>query len=262
MGLIGRLTIAVVCLSLVIGVPAGAQNILLLNEPCGGSIEHFPPALTNLGLAFTETNTDADFLNALTTGGPWDLVIVDEYSALLSAGSLTEIQNYIAAGGVAYMNYWSWDAAMAASFEATLGASYTVPLTIFRWDPAAPVFNNPNAVPDLVPDDDTCNADGAMFEPTGGGIAVAGYTAAPTAGEAGIIIGNEGRTLLFGGILGLFGADGQAFAENAVEFLLFGGGPAGPPIVEVPALDGLGLTVLAVLLAGLSLLVLRRRRIS
>ncbi len=223
------LTVFIVAAALV--APASAQSVLLLNEECGGSAELFPTALTNAGLTFTETNDAASFETELTTGGPWDIVIVDEYANFinptkerpngrLSQESLTAIQDYIANGGVIYMNYWAWDPATAASFEATLGATYTVPQPILIWEPTFPLLNIPNTVGDMTPTADTCNTDGALFEPTGGGNAIAGYTATPTTGQAAIVVGNAGRTILFGSIIGLFGTDGPAFAENVVQHLV------------------------------------------
>jgi len=253
------LTLVLICLAT---APAGAQNILVLNEECGGSAEYFPAALSNLGFTFTETNDDATFFAALTDGTAWDVVIVDEYANGLGGATLTEIQNVIAGGAMVYMNYWTWDGTTATSFETTLGSHYSAPIDIFRWDPAHPLFTNPNAVPDFVPSQDTCGTDGAFFDAIGGGQAVAGYTATPTANQHGVVVGNSGRTVLFGGIIGLFDgdedsdgrADGLEFAENVCQFLLGGVRQAAP----IPTTSPVGLMALIALLAGAGFIVVRR----
>ncbi len=208
--------------------PAGAQDVLLLNEQCGGSTAYFPAALTNLGYDFVETNDAWTFYDQLTDGTLWDLLIIDEYLSRLDPLITAEIQAYVAGGGRVYMSYWAWDGSLALSFEAELIDHTYHPLEVYRWQPGHPLFDGINAVPDLVPSRDTCRADGARFEPIGS--AVAGYSAAPSPGQAGLIVGNEGRTVLFGGIPGLFdgNVDGDLMpdmlelAENVILFLLPG----------------------------------------
>ncbi len=211
-----------------LGGLAMGQSILVLSEQCGPSVAYFPAALKALGLEFTETNDDYDFFLALTEGGLWDLVIVDEYSTRLDWDTLDAIADYIAGGGRVYMNYWDWYEETAAAFEAELGENYYEPVAIYPWDDAHPLFATPNTLIALSPAADTCDSDGAYFQAVRNGLAVAGYTAESEAGQAAIIVGSEGRTVLFGGILGLFSgdengdgrADGLEFAENAVAFLL------------------------------------------
>ena len=218
---------------------AQAQHILLLNDQCGGSTAHFPTALGNLGLAFTETNSSSAFLVALQSGTAWDLVIIDQYAQFLGSEVIAEVGRYVEAGGRAYINYWDWDFDLARIFDAEPLTSLFSPAPIRRWDAAHPLFATPNAVPDLTPTRDTCHRDGARFRVIDRGYAAAGYTASPASGEAGVIVGNDGRTVLFAGIAGLFDddadfdgiADMAELAENAIRFLL-----------EIPryALVGLG----------------------
>ncbi len=216
----------VVFATLVVGASptfaADAPRILLHNSPCVGSQEHFPGALNNLGHAFTETDTQSALAQALANDGPWDLVIVDEYSDFIdsAAGALAA---HVDSGGKAYMNYWNWTPTLASIFDATVSASYSAPVAINDWDSAHTLFNSPGAVSTpLTPDRDTCFTDGARFGLESGGVAVGGYSGSPSANQAGIIVGNDGRTVLFGGILGLFD-EGAAFAENVVAFLVGGG---------------------------------------
>ncbi len=211
-----------------LGGLAMGQSILVLSEQCNRSAAYFPAALTALGLEFTEAADDYEFFLALTEDGLWDLVIVDEYSTRLDWDTLDAIADYIAGGGRVYMNYWDWDEEIAAAFEAELGENYYEPIAIYPWDDAHPLFATPNTLIALSPAADTCDSDGGYFQAVGNGLAVAGYTAESEAGQAAIIVGNDGRTVLFGGILGLFSddengdgrADGLEFAENVVAFLL------------------------------------------
>lgn len=220
-------------LAAALAAPSGAQSVLLLNNACGGSLELFPPALGNAGLAFTEVTTPADFTTQMAA--PWDIVIVDAYNNTLdpitgeskgdalTSESIAAIEAHIAGGGVLYMNYWNWAAAPAsllAAFEATFISDYTVPAPILIWEPGHPLFNNPNAVGDMTPTLDTCNRDGGLFEPTGTALGLAGYVAAPAPNQAAIVLGNDGRTVLFGGIIGLFGNEGPDFADNVVQQML------------------------------------------
>jgi len=209
---------------------ADQENILVLNDECSGSAQHFPAALANLGLDFTETTEDADFYAALTGGTAWDVVIVDAYGNSLAPATITELQSFIAAGGRLYVDYWGWASApdLAAALEASVVSTYNSPITIYRWNASHPLFTTPNAVPDLAPSMDTCITDGARFNAVGDGVEVAGYTPAPTANQHAVIVGNGGRTVLYGGILGLFSgdndsdgkSDGLEFAENVVNYLL------------------------------------------
>ncbi len=224
-----RAALFVVPLFLVLfGMGGLGQSILVLNEQCGGSAGYFSAALKGLELAFAETEEESDFFLALTEGGPWDLVIVDEYASQLDGDTLDAIADYIAAGGRVYMNYWDWYEDTSAPFGALWLEDYDEPLPIYVWDPEHPLFTTPNVVTLLEPKADTCIVDGAFFSVAEGGVALAGYTPDRAADQAAIIVAKDGRTVLFGGILGLFSGDangdgrpdGLEFAENVLAYLL------------------------------------------
>lgn len=208
------------------------QAILVLDEQCDGSSSYFPRALDNLAYKYTLTSDEEKFVGALSKGGPWDLIVVDEYLDRLSTDTLSQLEAYVKAGGRLYMNYWAWSERLPAAMGAVLmpESKYTEPLPIYAWEPAHPLFTTPNRLASLVPARDTCVADGAKFKPAEGSLALAGYTTSPAAGQAALIIGNEGRTVLFGGIIGLFSGDedkdgredGLEFAENVIRFFFPG----------------------------------------
>ena len=83
MNILRYLLLGLVLLALA-GNPASARDILLLNEPCGGSTAYFPTALNRLGFDFSETNDMGSFYDELTGGTLWDLVIIDDYSSRLT----------------------------------------------------------------------------------------------------------------------------------------------------------------------------------
>lgn len=212
------------------GAAWAEPNILLLNEQCGASYPQYPEALFHLGLTYTETDNTDDFDAALSDGTAWDLVIVDDYGDQLPETVRNELASYVASGGRVAIDYslWAGDGAFSAVFEAATVSDYTVPADIHQWSTAGGLFTSPNVVPDpLVPSGDDCAEDGALFEPIGGGQAVAGYAAASTTNQAAIVVGNGGRTILFGGILGLYAgdsdddgtSDGQELARNFIYLL-------------------------------------------
>ena len=220
---------------------SGAPEILVLQEICGGSPAYVVEALENMGLAYQVTGTADDFLDRLQNGGPWDLVIVDEYSNCLGAAVATELGNYVSGGGKAIICYWAWDpaecddSALNAIFEASFVSEYTTPQNLYRWDTGHPIFTTPNAIPDFTGFTDYCDRDGAKFNTAGGGEAVAGYTAGEQANEAGIIIGNGDRTILNGEVFDVMTQAGDAVAliENEITYLR-GQGPTPTPLPIVP----------------------------
>ncbi len=218
-------------------VTGNPGDFLLLDAQCGVSHAYFWDALINLGVPYVRVTLEQDLYAGLIGGTDWGAAIIDNYGQDLSANTNAAIRDYIAAGGLIHANSYNWEEATAAAFEATLGSTYDTPQEIYRWDTAHDLFTNPNDVPDLMADFDTCATEGYLLSTAGAGRAIAGYFG----GEAAIIVGNQGRTVLFGGTLGMFGGDwdnvpnpigdgkidGLEYAENAVDYLqnhIFGDG--------------------------------------
>jgi len=117
---------------------------------------------------------------------------------------------------------------------------------VSKWRSHA-IFTSPNAVPDLLAGpDDAWFDNGDRFEPAGGAVALAGYTATPTANQAAIVLGNGEHTILNGMIFEDFlpidsDGDGKAdiveLVENEIVFLGQGVGwlSADPTLGTVPA---------------------------
>jgi hypothetical protein len=87
--------------------------------------------------------------------------------------------------------------------------------------------------------------DGDKLDPIGGALALAGFTAAPGAGEAAIILGNSGRTL-YNGFLWDEIADavnGTSLIANQIDYLL--NPPGGIPEPSTYMMLGSGLLIVA-----------------
>ena len=203
--------------------PASLPDILALQSRCGGSPPHVRYALENLGLRYVLTIDSASFLSFLTSGNAWSLVLVDEYSSgwlpLLQAA----LTSYINCSGRVIVCYWDWASASPAllnALEAAYVNDFDSPLPIYRWDVTHPIFTSPHSIADFTNNfNDTCARDGARFNAIGGGVAVAGYTPTPQAGEHAIIIGNDGRTILNGEVFDVFDSNIVALIENEITFL-------------------------------------------
>lgn len=265
-----------IAMSLVFGcyalaAPAFAQEILLLNEQCNASTAYFAQALTDAGLTFTEVNSTGAFEAALVSGTNYDVVIIDEYNQALSELSQSALVDLVQnRNGCSFINYWAWFSALAEfddAFGVTFVSDYSTPVPIYPWDAASPLYTTPNTIATLTPSADTCDRDGARFGTTTG-TAIGGYFVMPNANEAGFVVGNSGRTVLFGGISGLLNGDadidtipdGAELAENVVTYLEAQGClAANRGFVDVPALSPLGTGVLAVALAVFAIVAVRRR---
>lgn len=264
-----RLAPTLLAVALLLAPAAQAADVVLYSVSCGGSPEYFPQALADASVDF-DLVTDGEALASAILSGHYRWVIVDKYNNGLPPEAVTAISSFVAGGGCSYISDWQWYEypELAGSYGATFVSDYTVPIPILRWNAAHPLFTTPNALNDLTPAADSCDRDGARFEPTAGASAIAGYVAAPTANEAGFVVANDGRTVLFGGITGLFSGDGNAnvtpdgqeLAENVVAYLgtqtcaLAGGHP-----LAIPTVSGGGLAALTLLLAAAAVVALRRR---
>ncbi len=240
----------------------GLSDVLLLDEQFCGSVSHDPAGLYFLTEPYNVTYDEAAFDDLLTSGIPWRVVLVDEYASGFSVGTETDLTNYIANGGHVGIDYWNWIGApsFAATFDASYVSDFTTPLPIYQWESQHPLFTTPLQIPNPLDwTDDSCTSgtiDGAKFNPTSYGTTIAYFgsnVVAPVAGtpspdlivppanDSAIIVGNGGRTVLFGGILGNYNksmiivapvsestpepkgfdiTNGEWMAENIADYLL------------------------------------------
>lgn len=211
---------------------AMGPNILVLCDDFthGGAISGYPlQALQWLGLPYTVYADQYSFLNALLNQ-KWDLVIFASENAGPSNSAVYDaLYQYVSCGGKLIAHCWAmdwtehiyfaslpdysnhplWAALGVYSTMGDFGNGYGgVPDPVYWWSPADPIFNIPNSVPQLT----VLNTMGyAIFGQHLGVLpgfeALAGYTMAPAAGEAAIVVGNEGRTIFRGFADAMGGAD-------------------------------------------------------
>lgn len=227
------------------------NHILILTEPCINSETYFSQALAQLDYDYVRVLDDQSFYSELFSPIPWDLIIVDEYNSELSPGTIDILTSYVLNGGRCIINYWAWDEELAALFGAEYHDYYWYPKRIYRWFDDHPLFNYPYKVPDLFVTLDPCYIDGAYLTAGMGAYSVGGYSSQPEPEQHAIIIGNQDRTLLFGGILGLYGddrdkdevPDGLELAKNAIVFI------GAPQPYQVPVLHPNGFFLLTLIMS-------------
>jgi hypothetical protein len=230
-------TALLICLS---ALSATAGNILLYDDNTNN--QNAQAALADLGLAFTLANSGN--FNTLLTGEAWNLVILDLPSTTPSGG-FGDLITHISGGGKALMSFWNLqgEAALAAAFEVSVASSFSSPVDVSAWDGAHAIFNNPNliALPLSSWVDDWAD-DGDRLNALGTAVALAGFTGAPAAGEAAIVLGNGGRTLYNGFLWDEFGTDqnGRNLIGNQVVFLLDGTSQVPEPSTFLLLSGGIG----------------------
>ncbi len=155
--------------------------------------------MSNGGYTFTETNDFTAFNDAMAAQG-WQLIVVDNPSSG-DTSFLTNIENFVNAGGHLAISTWQSDPFPTHTLWGTLGStSGAAPggdvHPIYRWVATHPIFSTPNDVPDFTALSDVWyGVDTFPGDPTGTGTALAGTTESSEPGKATIFIANAGRTI-------------------------------------------------------------------
>lgn len=185
--------------------PDGAPRVLIYAD----DIVHRAPdtyldrALRLLGWGYT-AHYDGDFPGfvAALTGQPWDLVLVGHETMPLSPNVAIALDAYVRGGGRLVIHSNGID---AAPLWTTLGVAdfttiYNPPAAVHWWEPTHGVFNRPQSVPALLaPAGGIYAINGYRFTAAADVAAIAGYTPSGAAvGEAALLIGNDGRSVLKG----------------------------------------------------------------
>lgn len=185
--------------------PDGAPRVLIYAD----DVVHRAPdtyldrALRLLGWGYT-AHYDGDFPGfvAALTGQSWDLVLVGHETMPLSPNVTFALDAYVRGGGRLVIHSNGID---AAPLWATLGVAdfttiYNPPAAVHWWEPTHGVFNRPQSVPALLaPASGIYAINGYRFTAAAGVTAIAGYTPSGAAvGEAALLIGNDGRSVLKG----------------------------------------------------------------
>lgn len=155
--------------------------------------------------AFNELNVNAtvfeseSFADALAGGG-YSFVLIESYGNTLDSRDITALITFIQGGGRAVVNYWDLDSSSA--LQAALGVSVAqdifTPQPISIWEGAHPANNGLAGTLALGENANSWSDDGDKLTLLSGSIALAGYTSTPTAGEAAIVLANDGRTIVNG----------------------------------------------------------------
>lgn len=171
-----------------------------------------PLDVTSYGTAFFD-----DFITAVYDE-TWDLVIFESGILIWDVAQLIP---YVEAGGRLMFSYWDADqeADLVAALGATPETSFSTSQEVVQWIDH-PTFLVPNQIDALRNPADLFLDDGDEFAVTTG-IALGGFSETEETGRAGIVLGNEGRTILNGFYYGDFSGvdtDGDG-TEDIVELI-------------------------------------------
>ncbi len=131
----------------------GTGPRILLHATFHPENDAYSLALQRLGLGHTVVTNWASLAEALTEDGPWDLVVVNNYSLTASAAALAALSGHLDAGG--RLIYADWSVAYHPNQDllTRLGVFYrsslTRPLDVVALDPRHRCFRLPNAVTGL-----------------------------------------------------------------------------------------------------------------
>jgi|GEM_PF-1186439 len=228
-------------LALVVGAFAAHDNVLLYSDYYSGMD---PPesAINGLGWSHTHhSNGDVSgFTSSLNGGTDWDIVVVDNWMYGVS-GIGSAVASYLAGDDEVTMWFDSYSSAnmgaVATGFEGQIGSSiiYTSMPSVYVWDDTHPLFEG------ITPDWYTSVAYTVGYYlnwATRAGDPILGFVADETAWQAGIVVGNDGRTLL-GGYNPTYDPDEAVDAwTNIWEYLDTGGIPFPQPFNLLTPADG------------------------
>jgi hypothetical protein len=171
-------------------------------------------ALARLGLSYTAFY-DANFggfESALTSGGPWDVVVFADDNFFPPASTLTALNNYVNGGGKLIVDSWTV-AANPSPLWPTVGFQrvsddFDPPDPVHWWQSDHPVFTDPESVPEFTQlESGRYGINGQRGNPLANFEALAGGTATPAAGQAAMVLGNDNHTIFKGFMDGQNDAD-------------------------------------------------------
>ncbi len=212
-------------------LPSGGPRVLLLATFDPVNDAH-SLALQRLGWGHTVVTDWATLTAALTDDGPWDLVVVNNYSLTAPAATLAALVGHLDTGG--RLIYADWSVADYAnhSLLARLGVSYrsffTQPQDFSALDPRHRCFRQPNVVTDLHWDLDQLPVDGQVVAALAGALRLAEFPDHP---DSGAIVINASRHAIFNAFqVANYGADDNGngvrdmveLAENEIVLVAAG----------------------------------------
>ena len=171
-------------------------------------------ALQRLGMGYTAFY-DANFggFEAALAEGGWDIVIFANDNWSPPTSTFDALDAYVAGGGKLVAHSWQVGAQESHPLWARMGADFVEsdvdpPDPVHWWEPDHALFTDPETVPELL------SLTGSRYGTYGqhvvaleGFEALGGYTEAPESNRAGLVLGNENRTLFRGFLDGQNDAD-------------------------------------------------------
>ena len=200
-------------------------------------------ALQAMGMSYTAYYGDYDgFGSALTTGGPWDMVLVSHNNYFGLGNWWTEIEDYVDDGGTVVIETFDIDGSHSepTTLWTTLGVSYAsdlgTPEPVYRWQSSHPIFTQVENVPDMSTWSTGYGDNGDKCDPMSPTIAVAGFTGSETAGEGALFTGSIVNSFVVSNFRGDDDSDGKLDAvelwQNEIAYSI--GGPDCPWLDENP----------------------------
>lgn len=206
-------------------------------------------ALIQLGVGYKAFyNGDYNGFNtALTTGGPWDLVIFsNEENLLPSATTLNNLNTYVTSGGRLIARSWQLSVYQSNPLWNTMDVGFIrddnmgTPSPVYWWTPISPTIvgkipqyttypNSPPQFTTLI--SGRYSVYGQYVQPLAGATPLAGYTQSPfTINNASIILRPDTKTLFLGFMDGQNDADynnngvrdGVELWKNEISYMLRG----------------------------------------
>jgi len=183
---------------------AGQPDILLCTDSCALR----PPgtcgelALQNLGVAYDLYYQDWSGCRSAINSGAYDVVLVDNACFFPDASLFDALNNFLVSGGRAIVNSFDMDAYAGNPLWATAGVAYvsdvsmSPPPPVYRWQAGHPVVGDWPSDP--LQFDDLYYDDGDRFDPLPAAMTLAGYTAAPEAGQGAFALRKDNRAMVSG----------------------------------------------------------------
>jgi PKD repeat protein len=152
----------------------------------------------------------------------WDLYMVDAPDNQAS-DDWAALMTRIAAGKKALMQTYDLESmpGVQAGFGISAADGVTAVPPLYDWDDSSTLFHRPNEVSPLTDWEDNWAISAELLTVAEDAEALAGFTASPTAGQAAIVLGNDGRTL-YDGYLWDEGSQDADYdgIEDTVELLM------------------------------------------
>jgi PKD repeat protein len=186
-------------------VPPVTSKVLVYDDDPYHSPTGPERALTNLGIPYTYVGDPTSFVTQLGMQ-EWDLVIFANENAYIDDSPLSAVATYLAVSPLHKAIVQSWRAAplSANTLWTALGVqtpiSLASPAPLHWWSSYHPLFNRPNEVPEFLTfTPHPAVSFGASMALTGtAGPGLGGFASSPTAGQAGIVLSPDNRTIYKG----------------------------------------------------------------